>query len=83
MKKADKIVLVEWYDAAFMTKNMSKDEALKENLILYKTFGLLISKDKILIRLANEINEDGNYRGVNFIPTGSIVSIREWEEKKI
>jgi len=81
--KKYKMILVEWLDAAFVTKVMKKDEALKENLIEYKTFGFLISKDKTLVRLVNEINEDDNYRGLNLIPTGCIISIKELEEKKI
>ena len=39
--------------------------------------GYLIAKDNITTIIAAERNDEGEYRDITLIPTGSIVSIKE------
>lgn len=71
-----KMVLVEWYDARFYQGTYSEKECTKHNMCTFKSLGYLISKDKITTRIAAEINNEGDYRDITLIPTGSIVFIK-------
>ena len=69
------MVLVEWHDARFFPGTYSKEDSIKHNMCLFKSLGYMISKDRIITRIASELNDLGEYRDITLIPTGSIVSI--------
>ena len=69
------MVLVEWHDARFFPGTYSKEDSIKHNMCLFKSLGYMLSKDSITTRIAAEKNNEGEYRDITLIPTGSIVSI--------
>lgn len=72
-----KMVLIEWRDARFYQGTYSEEESIKHNMCIFKSLGYLISKDKITTHIAAESNNEGDYRDITLIPTGSIISIKE------
>ena len=46
-------------------------------MCLFNSLGYLIAKTDITTTIAAERNNEGEYRDITLIPTGSIVSIRE------
>lgn len=72
-----KMVLVEWYDARFYQGTYSKEDSIKHNMCIFKSLGYLISKDRITTRIAAEHSNEGDYRDITLIPTGSIISIKK------
>ena len=72
-----KMVLVEWHDARFYPGTYSEEDSIKHNMCLFKSLGYMISKDHITTRIAAEQNDDGEYRDITLIPTGSIISIKK------
>ncbi len=71
-----KMVLVEWHDARFYQGTYSEEDSIKHNMCLFKSLGYMISKDRITTRIAAEQNDNGEYRDITLIPTGSIVSVK-------
>ena len=72
----DSKVLVHWRDARLFPNTYSIDEASALNMAQFETLGYLISRDSTTTKLASEHNDEGQYRDVILIPTGSIISIR-------
>ena len=77
MNKKIEMVLVEWHDARFYQGTYSKEDSIKHNMCLFKSLGYMISKDRITTRIAAEHNNEGDYRDITLIPTGSIISIKK------
>ncbi len=72
-----KMVNVEWHDARFYSGTYTEDVCKQHKMCLFNSIGYLIAKDKITTIIAAERNDEGEYRDITLIPTGSIVSIRE------
>ena len=71
------IVVVKWYDARFFSGIYTHKACEAHNMCLFESLGYIISKDKTTTRIAAERNNEGQYRDITLIPTGSIVSIRK------
>ena len=75
---ADKhMVIVKWVDAKFCPGIHSEEDILEHNMSEFESLGYLISKTKLTTIIAAECNNDGEYRDVTLIPTGSIQSIQD------
>lgn len=72
-----KIVIIKWHDARFFPNTYTKDACEKLNMCLFESLGFIITKDKTTVRIAAERNNEGEYRDITLIPTGSIVSINK------
>ncbi len=75
MSKELNMVCVEWRDARLFSGTYNDEATRKHQMASFKSLGYLISKDKVTTKLAAEINDEGEYRDVLLIPTGSIVSV--------
>ncbi len=69
--------MVEWHDARFFPHTYSKKECAEHKMCLFNSLGYLISQDNTTTTLAFEMNDEGEYRDITLIPTGSIVSIKD------
>jgi hypothetical protein len=69
------MVLVTWVDAKFCQGTHSEQDILAHRMSMFESLGYLISQDKLTTVLACERNNDGEYRDITLIPTGSIQSI--------
>ena len=79
----EKMVLIEWYDACLLSRSMTREDCISEEMPIYKTFGILVKKDKVTVRIASEITKDGKqFREVSLIPAGSVISITRLGEKQ-
>lgn len=72
-----KMVLVKWYDARLYPDTYSKEDSIKHNMCIFKSLGYLISENKVTTRIAGESTNEGSYRNIILIPTGSIISIKK------
>ena len=79
--KSGDMVLIKWHDARFFPNTYSMEDCLEHQMCLFTSLGYLLSQDKITTRIANEMNNEGEYRDILLIPTGSIVSIVELSPK--
>ena len=70
-------VLIEWHDARFFPNTYTIEDCLEHQMCLFTSLGYLLSQDDITTRIAAEKNNEGEYRDITLIPTGSIVSIVE------
>ncbi len=75
------MVKIEWHDARFFPGTYSGDACGEHKMCLFDSLGYLIKQDDITTVLAAECNDEGEYRDVTLIPTGSIVTIKELIEK--
>ena len=71
-----KPVCIVWHDARLYTGTYTKDECEKVKMCLFTTLGYLLEKDDITTIIAEEYNDEGDYRNIMLIPTGSIISIQ-------
>jgi len=69
------MVLVKWVDAKFCSGIHSEKEASEHEMIIFESIGYLISKTKLATIIASECDNNGEYRSITLIPTGSIQSI--------
>ena len=72
-----KPVCIVWYDARLYTGIYTEDECKQTKMSLFTTLGYLINKNDIAATIAEEYNDDGDYRNIMLIPTGSIISISD------
>ena len=75
--KSGDLVQIEWHDARFFPNTYTKKECLQHQMCLFKSLGYFLSRDDITTRIPAETNNEGEYRDITLIPTGSIVSIVE------
>ena len=68
-------VLVSWHDARFYSGTYKREAILDHKMALFESVGYLISEDDKTTIIASERNDEGEYRDVTLIPSGSIVSI--------
>jgi hypothetical protein len=71
-----KMVLIKWVDAKFCPGIHSESDVLEHSLSEFESLGYLISKTELTTIIAAERNNDGEYRDITLIPTGSIQSIQ-------
>ncbi len=71
------MVNVEWHDARFFPGTYKEDACRQHKMCLFNSIGYLIAKTDTTTTIAAERNDEGEYRDITLIPTGSIVSIRE------
>lgn len=74
---APDIVVVKWHDARFYSGIYTKEDCEKHNMCLFESLGYIISKDETTVRITAELDNEGKYRGITLIPTGSVVSIEK------
>lgn len=67
--------MIKWHDARFFPGTYSAEDCKKHEMCLFESLGFVISEDKVTTRIAAERNNEGQYRDITLIPTGSIVSI--------
>ena len=72
-----KIVEVNWTDACSTNGYYDKDHPEKNDPVICKTVGHLISKNKKAVVLASEYFDDGDKRHIHTIPRKMVNSIRE------
>ena len=75
----NQLVLVKWVDAKFCSGTHTKEEAIEHEMSVFDTVGYLVSKTKLATIVATERNNDGEYRSLTIIPTGSIQSMSKLE----
>lgn len=70
------ITLIEWYDAKFFPATCNEEDIRSYKMASFKSLGYLISRDDVTTKIAAEHNDQGEYRDVTLIPSGSVISIR-------
>ena len=71
------IVLVEWHDAR-LYPDMRDEKQIEEcRMQLFTSVGYLVRRDKTTTIIASEYNDEGDYREITLIPTGSILAVKE------
>lgn len=70
-------VLKRWYDAKFTSATLSKEEIYRLKMALFESLGYLVSRDKATTIIAEEYNDECQYRDITLIPSGAIISIRK------
>lgn len=70
-----KLVAVTWQDAHGSAVSAYAEHEIPHAAIVVTTYGLVLREDDAGISVANEVCEDGTYRGVTFIPRGMIVKV--------
>ena len=73
----DNMINIEWHDARFFFGTYTKGDCIKHKMCLFNSIGYLLEKNDTTTILATERNDEGEYRNVTLIPTGSILSIKE------
>ena len=77
------IIKIKWYDARFFSGTYTEEDCRQHKMCLFDSLGYLISKDKITTIIAAECNDEGEYRDITLIPTGSIISIEKLISKSL
>lgn len=72
-----KKVIIKWVDAKFCPGIHSEEAILEHSMSEFESLGYLISKTELTTIIAAERNNDGEYRDITLIPTGSIQSIQD------
>ena len=69
-------VLVTWHEARFYSGTYKEEAILGHKMALFESIGYLILKDAQTTIIAAERNDEGEYRDITLIPSGSVTSIR-------
>ncbi len=72
----DNLVDIEWHDARFYPGTYKKAACVRHKMCRFNSIGYLIAKDNITTTIAAERNDEGEYRDITLIPTGSIISTK-------
>ena len=70
-------LLIRWHDAKFCPGPYKKKDFPNLKMSLFESLGYLIFKDDATTIIAGEYSDDGEYRDITLIPTGSIKSIQK------
>ena len=70
------MILIEWHDARLFPDTYSADEVCNLRMQEFETIGYLLLRDSTTTILASELNNEGQYRNIILIPSGSIGSIQ-------
>lgn len=71
------LVAVTWNDAHGNALGEFAAHEIPHAPYVWTTIGFLLRRDDQGVSLASELGAEGNYRGVNFIPQGMILSVKE------
>ncbi len=69
-------VMVKWHDARLCPGSYTNEEAISLKMAIFESIGYLILKDAATTIIASEQDNEGQFRAILLIPTGSILSIR-------
>jgi hypothetical protein len=72
-----KKVVVKWMDAKIYPGVYSIEDALRCKMDTFESLGYLIEKNDRATVIAHEITDEGKYRDVLLIPSGSVISIQK------
>lgn len=76
MKSLYPFVRVIWNDAHSPGLNQSYTPSeIPHSPMRVETYGFALRQDKIGVTVANELMEDGSYRGLTFVPPSMLVEI--------
>jgi hypothetical protein len=82
----DKLVAVVWKDPKVdATAAYTRDEILSRHVPHWTTIGVLVRDDAEVVAIANEVGEDGVWRGVTYVLRPlvlDIVPISRWPKRK-
>lgn len=70
-------VVIKWLDAKIYPGMHKVSEALERKMDIFESLGYLIEKNDQATIIAHEITDEGEYRDVLLIPSGSVISIHE------
>jgi len=70
-------VVIKWLDAKIYPGMHKTSEALARKMDTFESLGYLIEKNDQATIIAHEITDEGEYRDVLLIPSGSVISIHE------
>ena len=70
-------VLVKWHDGKFSPGTFTKEEISRLKMAQFESIGYLMSRDTTTTVIAAECNDEGQYRNITLIPSGSILSVQE------
>ena len=73
----NKKVLVKWVDAKIYPGMHKLEDALARNMDIFESLGYLVERNDKATKIAHEITDNGEYRDILLIPSGSIISIEE------
>lgn len=73
------MVLIKWVDAKFCSGIHTEEEALEHEMSVFESVGYLISKTELATIIAGEHSNNGEYRSLTLIPTGSIQEMKNLE----
>ena len=76
MAEENQIVFIKWTDARIFTGQFSKEDALSKRAQVFNSVGYLVDKNPTITKIAHEITDDGEYRDILLIPTGSIINMK-------
>jgi hypothetical protein len=71
-----KVVAVSWNDAHFNTDEVDAGDTVHRPWV-YVTVGALVKSDDTGVTVAQDVGEDGKFRGRTFVPRAMV--IQEWE----
>ena len=71
------MIMVEWHDARFFSGTYGKKECKEHKMCRFTSLGFLIAKNTTTTTIAAECNNEGEYRDITLIPTGSIIGIKK------
>ena len=57
--------------------NFTCEDCKKHEMCRFNSLGYLISRDEITTVIAGELSDEGDYRNITLIPTGSIILIEK------
>jgi hypothetical protein len=70
-------VVVKWLDAKIYPGMHKAGEALGRTMDTFESLGYLIERNDQATIIAHEVTDEGEYRDVLLIPSGSVISIQE------
>jgi len=73
----NKKVVVRWLDAKIYTGMHKVNDALGREMDIFESLGYLVDKNDRATKIAHEITDNGEYRGILLIPSGSVISVQE------
>lgn len=72
-----KTVVVKWTDAKIYPGMHTIQAALDRRMEVFESVGFLVGRNDGATRIAHELTDQGEYRDILLIPSGSVISIQE------
>jgi hypothetical protein len=73
----NKKVIVKWLDAKIYPGMHNINDALARKMDVFASLGYLIERNDKATRIAHEITDNGEYRDILLMPSGSVIEIEE------